>query len=166
MSWLSAIFGGRETQKPEAIAGQPERLTILPDEYHLPHVGHMRDGRQAFLTSPFVPDLGDRTGCEYLALYVFDADGLLVEHKITSLGQRSQVDEDEAQRLKEELIASVSPLSPRGISVRPFSITHDGVEFGLIPRQPDDEDEDWSVEAQPGNYIAFTPPWHEGGYDT
>jgi hypothetical protein len=42
-----------------------------------------------------------------------------------------------------------------------------GTTFGLVPRAPDEDDEDgrWSVEMHPGNYMAFFEPW-EGDYDT
>jgi hypothetical protein len=40
-----------------------------------------------------------------------------------------------------------------------------GVNFGLVTQAPEDEDEEWNVIAEPGNYMAFYPPW-DGDYDT
>ncbi len=110
--------------------------------------------------------MGSNEGGEYIALYLFDDDGKLTSHTIKSLGPRAALDKDDAKRVHAELLDSVSPLSPEGIAVIPFSIEHEGVEFGLIPRAPEDEDDDWTVEAQPGNYLSFYAPWDKGEYDT
>jgi hypothetical protein len=52
------------------------------------------------------------------------------------------------------------------IEVKPFSITKDGVNFGLILREPEDEEGVWAVILLPGNYMAFFEPWDSGEYDT
>jgi hypothetical protein len=41
-----------------------------------------------------------------------------------------------------------------------------GIEFGLIPRPPEDPGEDWRVTVEPGDYMCFWPPWTSGDYDT
>jgi hypothetical protein len=41
-----------------------------------------------------------------------------------------------------------------------------GTTFGLVLRQPEDEDDPWAVEVMPGNYMAFFEPWDSGDYDT
>ena len=168
MSWFSKLFGGSSPRDVDASTNSsgPENFWIFPDEFHLPHVGRAGDGRQVFLTQPFVPAIGEDAGGEYIALYSFDADGRLADYSIKSLGPRCDLDEEEAGRLHREFLDSISPLKPQGILVRPFAIEHEGVKFGLIPHEYDDEDGDWTVEVHPGNYIAFIPPWDEGGYDT
>ena len=52
------------------------------------------------------------------------------------------------------------------IEVKPFSVSHNGTEIGLIPREPEDEEDIWAVELLPGNYMAFFEPWDSGEYDT
>jgi hypothetical protein len=52
------------------------------------------------------------------------------------------------------------------IEVAPFSIDRFGIKFGLILREPEDEDDVWAVELLPGNYMAFFEPWDSGDYDT
>jgi hypothetical protein len=52
------------------------------------------------------------------------------------------------------------------IEVAPFAIERFGTTFGLVLREPEDEDEVWAVEVQPGNYMAFFEPWDGGDYDT
>jgi hypothetical protein len=52
------------------------------------------------------------------------------------------------------------------IEVAPFVVHRFGTEFGLVAREPDDEEDAWAVEMQPGNYMAFFEPWDSGEYDT
>jgi hypothetical protein len=52
------------------------------------------------------------------------------------------------------------------IEVAPFSVERFGTTFGLVPLEPEEEDDEWSVEVQPGNYMAFLEPWDSGEYDT
>ena len=47
----------------------PEKIAIAHDDYHAEHVGRTRDGRQFFVTTPFVPH-----GREFIAVYLFDGD--------------------------------------------------------------------------------------------
>ena len=60
----------------------------------------------------------------------------------------------------------LGPLDCGRIEVQPFALERFGTTFGLIPRPPEDEDEDWWVELHPGNYMAFHEPWDGGEYDT
>jgi hypothetical protein len=118
------------------------------------------------VTTPFVPALGSEAGREFIAVYLFDADGTLLEARIDDLGIRSEVDEDAAHELIERRVAELGALSYGDIEVQPFSVQRFGTTFGLIPRPPEEEDDDhWSVEVNPGNYMAFFEPW-EGDYDT
>jgi hypothetical protein len=64
----------------------PELIAINHDDYHAEHVGRTRDGRQFFLTTPFEPALGEESGGEYVALFVFDDGGNLIEAKIDDSG--------------------------------------------------------------------------------
>ncbi|WP_435822543.1 hypothetical protein [Microbispora bryophytorum] len=41
-----------------------------------------------------------------------------------------------------------------------------GTAFGLIPREPEEDDDTWWVILEPGDYMAFTEPWDSGRYDT
>ena len=66
----------------------PSHIPINHDDYHAEFVGRTSDNRQFFLTNPFVPKLGDHPGREFLALYIFDDDGNLMEAKIEDLGIR------------------------------------------------------------------------------
>ena len=69
------------------------------------------------------------------------------------------------QQLLAQRLAELGDASFESIEVKPFAIERNGVTFGLIIQEPEEEDEPWSVIAEPGNYMAFFPPW-KGDYDT
>ena len=150
----------------------PARIAIDPDDYLASAVGRTADGRQVFVTEPFVPARGGDPGREFLAVYLFDRRGALLEARIDDLGPRAALDPEAARDLRERRVAELGPLERRRIEVQPFQLERFGVTFGLVPRPPDEEageadDEDgWWVEAQPGNYMAFHEPWDSGEYDT
>jgi len=143
----------------------PKKIRINHDDYHAEFVGRTSDKRQFFLTNPFVPARGDNPGREFLALYLFDTDGNLLEAKIDDLGTREQLDENFARSLRDTWLAELGKVSFRFIKVAPFRVEKFGVEFGLIPEAPEEADDDWAVIVEPGNYMAFYPPW-DGDYDT
>lgn len=149
-------------------ARPPRLIRIRPDDDAAEHVGTTSDGQQFFVTNPFVPATGKEVGCEFAALYVFDAIGGLVRAEIIRLGPRKTLSAGAIGSAVETLLASLGKVRRRTIRVAPFSVSRFGVEFGLIPVPPEDPldpDDHWWVEAQPGNYMAFTPPW-TGEYDT
>jgi hypothetical protein len=123
--------------------------------------GRTTDGRQFFLTTPFVPasDPAGVTGREFLALYTFDEAGHLVEAVIDDLGTRANLDEAVYAARREELLRSLGPLRYCPIQVAPFTVRRFGADFGFILRPPEDEGEDYCVVVEPGDYMCFWPPW-------
>ena len=77
--------------------GPPKTVAVGHDDYAARFVGRTADGRQFFLTNPFVPAIGGNPGREFLALYLFDKDGLLLDAQIEDLGVRPEVDEEAAR---------------------------------------------------------------------
>lgn len=146
--------------------GAPEMVAIDHDDYMASHVGTTADGRQFFLTTPFEPAIGGSPGCEFVALYVFDRAGKLVEAKIESLGPRATIDHQRREALLTQWLQGLGKISFGRIEVAPFSIAKFGSVFGLVAIEPEEPDEPWVVEAQPGNYMAFFEPWESGEYDT
>ncbi len=144
----------------------PKTVTLANDDYTARYVGRTADGRQFFLTNPFVPAIGDDPGREFLALYLFDKDGALQDAHIEDLGTRAELDEDVARAHRAPILESLGPVKYRKIKVAPFKVERFGVEFGFIPQPPEESDEDWSVIVEPGNYMCFWPPWTSGDYDT
>lgn len=122
--------------------------------------------QQFFLTNPFVPAIDDHPGREFLALYVFDKNGELLDAQIEDLGTRAELNEDAARARQAALLASLGEVKFRKIKVAPFRVERFGVVFGFIPQPPEEPGEDWSVIVEPGNYLCFWPPWTSGEYDT
>lgn len=145
--------------------GPPQRIRINHDDHHATHVGRTNDGRQFFLTTPFVPAGGSEAGCEFIALYLFDAGGALLEACIDDLGPRQHVDQRVARALFESRFAALGPVRLGPIDIAPFQLERDGTIFGFVPQPPENDDEDWCVIVEPGNFMAFYPPWN-GDYDT
>jgi len=146
----------------------PKTVAINHDDYHAEHVGRLADGRQFFLTTPFVPAdaVGTATGREFIALYLFDKAGQLVSATIDDLGPRATLDHAARIARRDALLASLGPFEYRRIKVAPFRLEMFGVEFGFIPRPPEEPGEDWAVIVEPGDVMCFWPPWTSGDYDT
>ncbi len=144
----------------------PKLIAINHDDYAAAFVGQTADGRQFFLTTPFEPAIRGKAGEEFVALYLFDKKGALVEAKIDSFGPRDAMDEAARQEFRKKLLSEIEPVKYQRISVAPFSVDKFGTTFGLVLRTPEDEEDEWAVEAQPGNYMAFFEPWDSGDYDT
>jgi len=148
-------------------AGPPTRLAIDHDDYHAEHVGRTADGRQFFLTTPFEAGThGQNDGQEFVALYLFGADGRFLEARIDAFGSRAHLDRDARRAAYETRLSELGDVTFTRIEVEPFAIDRFGTTFGLLTRAPEEDDDQWWVEVQPGNYMAFTEPWDSGEYDT
>ena len=144
----------------------PELVAIDHDDHHAEHIGRTADGRQFFLTNPFIPAIGSDAGREFIALYIFDAEGRFLDAFIDDLGPRAKIDHAAAQRLHSQRLAKLGTVSYERIEVQPFQVERFGSTFGLVLREPEDEEDGWAVEVQPGNYMAFFEPFDSGEYDT
>ena len=145
--------------------GIPETFPINHDDPHAKHIGRTVDGRQFFLTTPFVAAHGRELGGEYIALFTFDVNGKLLDATIDDLGSRSTLDRDAASKLYQHRLESLGEVEFCDIRIAPFATERFGIEFGLIPRECEDEEDEPAIELQPGNYMAFFDPW-DGDYDT
>ncbi len=147
-------------------SGRPNKIAIDHDDYHAEHIGRTKSGEQFFLTTPFEPAINGNEGCEFIALFKFDKEGNLLENSIDEFGPRGSYDED---KRKEQYYARLNELGEVEycrIEVKPFAVEKNGIQFGLIVREPEDEEDVWAVELLPGNYMAFFEPWDSGEYDT
>lgn len=147
--------------------GRPRFIMIVPDDHYVREVGETADGRQFFMTDPFIPASAKDPGREFIALYLFDRDGNLLEARIDDLGTRAELHVEDARTLRIQRLGELGPVRFTPIRVKPFELERFGTTFGLVaePPEPDIEDDHWWVSVQPGDYIAFTPPW-DGRYDT
>jgi hypothetical protein len=162
--WAFITCGNRRGK--EVPAQPPTLIAIDHDDYHASRIGHTQNGLQFFVTTPFVPVLGNQSGREFLAVFLFDKDGNFLEARIDDLGPRVMLDQDRARKLLAQRMSELGQFRFERIQVKPFQIERFGVTFGLVPRPPEDDGDSWWVELQPGNYMAFHEPWDSGEYDT
>jgi hypothetical protein len=90
----------------------PKLIAIDPDDHYADRVGHTRDGLQVFVTTPFIPSHGNEAGREFLAAFIFDGAGKLLEALIDDLGPRATVDSDDARRLLEKRMSELGHSTP------------------------------------------------------
>jgi hypothetical protein len=144
----------------------PTLIAIDHDDYHATHVGRTADGRQFFLTTPFVAESSDSAGREFIALYLFDKQGALIEARIDDLGPRATLDSAAADRQFEKRFSELGTVQFGRIEIQPFTVTRFATPFGLVARSPETPEDDWWVTVEPGNFMAFHEPWDSGEYDT
>ncbi|MFL5245561.1 MAG: hypothetical protein ACJ8FY_25985 [Gemmataceae bacterium] len=146
--------------------GPPAIIAVNNDDYHAKHVGRTADGHQFIVTTPFEPAFAGRDGSEFVALYLFDSKGKLLEAKIEDLGPRATLDEQKRRQVHDQWLHELGDVTYDRIEVAPFAVERFGTTFGLVLREPEEEGDPWAVEMQPGNYMAFFEPWDSGDYDT
>lgn len=148
--------------------GPPTLIAINHDDYQATHVGRTAAGRQFLATRPFMPAIHGE-GRQFIAVYLFDSQGKLLNARIDDLGPRATVDFGYTEQLFKSRIAELGQVEFCRIEVSPFQVERFGTTFGLVPRPAEYEGkkgEEWRVEIQPGNYMAFHEPWESGEYDT
>ncbi len=178
--------------KQDSVVFPPEKLVVPHDDYHCKYVGKMTNGQQFFLTTPFTYAEDLAKAQEFVALYLFNADGDLIDHKINNLGNRaSLVGEQNAkilpgnvmeetpvvQTMINNLLKTLGKISFENILIKPFVIEKFDLTFGIVPENYDDhlygddgfyddmDDEEMTMIVEPGNYMAFVYPF-DGEYDT
>jgi hypothetical protein len=127
------------------------------------YVGRTFDERLFFLTSPWIPENLNEPRREFVALYIFDFEGNLIDAEIDERENPESFEEEE--QLMRRRLKQLSKKTYRCIRVVPFGIYKYGIEFGLIPFQSE-VNGDWWVNMQPSNYMAFCAPWDNGEYFT
>ena len=135
------------------------------------HVGECADGL-FWVTTPFVWSRNGAPGRDFVALYRWTKSGEFLSADIEELPPRTNAalpgnnaQEDFYQAGIERALATLGEFTRCDIDVAPFVHVHDGIEFGLVARPPEEEDDTWAVNAMPGDYMCFWAPW-DGGYDT
>ncbi|MFD9004861.1 hypothetical protein ACFV0T_28540 [Streptomyces sp. NPDC059582] len=153
---------------------------VIPIAYE-PHgrtqaVGRYADGQfLASVTYAFPEGFRPDDGWEehkrlYSALHLFDVDGRYRDSEIWCAGtwaeqQQAPDGADSVLARARAHLATMLRSLPRrtytDIAIRPFRLTLDGVLFGLVTG--DDEDDPWA-ELYP-DHLGFGAPW-DGRYDT
>ena len=150
------------------MSDRPTQICIAHDDDYAKFVGHTADGMQFFISQPFEPG-----GRDFVTRYMFDADGNFLDAKIHDLGGRTTgeppgnalFENSQVENLQQALLKELGAVEFCDVYVCPFSHDSHDTTFGLIAEPPEEDDEEWTVIAEPGNYMAFYPPW-DGEYDT
>ena|SRR5947209_4564147 len=143
--------------------GPPDQIALDPDDFHAEYVGHTADGRQFFITTHVDPKCAIH-GHAFVAVYLFDATGKLLEAKIDDMGELGTLDAAAWGRRVDQRFDELGPTMRRRITMAPFEVHRFGLTFGLIPKNSDGNN--WMAEMQPGHDMAFFEPWDSGVYDT
>lgn len=155
--------------------GKPDKIRLVPDDYHISHAGTLADGRLFWVTQQL--DFSQDVTRDYVCTFIFDADGNLVDHTIDSLGFRGTYPDGQTREIYEKHLAVLGDYEIANIWIRLFEVAVDDVVIGLIPVAPEEfmeegddpedlDEDDWRVEFMPGNTLSFYPPWEDGEYDT
>lgn len=147
------------------------KIHLIPDDYHLPHVGRLADGGFFWIDGQLTWGRGATR--DFICTYLFDQDGRLARHNIEDLGCRNEENRKDVRQIIDKHLAALGPYETADIWVEPFSVSAHGESFGLVTRVADTpkEAEDLErigplVDAMPGLTLMFYPPWDEGAYDT
>lgn len=141
----------------------PDRITIVPDDYHVPYAGTAEDGRKFFLSEElFSSDTG------YVGLFLWKSDGSFDEIRVTEVSAPEglppgQADPAGAEDVVSARLSELGDFALEPIEVEPFTQDVDGVTFGW---KVDQYEGVYSVNIEPGNFIAYYEPWDGLEYDT
>ena len=143
-----------------------QKLRLIPDRYHLADVGPLENGNNYWIDVQLNSEGRDTR--DFVATYVFDTVGELIQHKITDLGLCSDPNALPANAMVKQERERIGAKERRGIWGRPFAIQTFGLVFGLVVRDPQQgEIEGYqAVDAMPGWTLMFYPPWEDGLYNT
>ncbi len=149
-------------------SGPPDRFTIVPDDYHVPYAGTAEDGRKFFLSDELFDIEGSDDGSSYVGLFLWKADGTFDEVHVDKVGRPSglppgQAGPADAKDLVEARLAELGDYVLEPIDVEPFTEEVDGVTFGW---KVDEYEGTYSVNIEPGDFIAYYAPWDGLEYDT
>jgi hypothetical protein len=141
----------------------PARFTIVPDDYHVPYAGTAEDGRKFFLSD----ELFDQSSA-YVGLFLWKTDGTFDEVKVDKVARPAglppgQAGPANAEDLVASRLAELGKYVLEPIEVEPFTEKVDGVTFGWVVNQFDGE---YSINIEPGDFIAYYEPWDGLEYDT
>jgi len=163
-SMLGVFLAGQRPIPRYAISdAAPEKIRLIPDEWHIHNVGRLKDGHLFFVAAQFDP-LGGNLTRDFACTFLFDSDGRLVDHAIEFVGERNAYPDSSLDSAISRHVAALGGRVVTDIWVRPFRVESDGGLFGLIPRRVGYGQ--WRVEFMPGNTLSFYPPWEAGEYDT
>lgn len=155
-------------QAPEQVDVRETGWPLVPDRFHLLHVGKTAQGNGYWIT----PQLATEDGAtrDFIAAYVFAPDGALISCDVVDLGLRSGGSDRMVDTTISRLKTKIDAETVEEIRVKPFSRMFYGHCFGLVIREPDAGDDDPShetlIDALPGHTLMFQDPWTSCNYDS
>ncbi len=150
-----------------------QKIHLIPDRYHLIDVGQLNDGNNYWIDVQLSSEAMDTR--DFVATYIFDNARKLIDSDIIDLGLRSDPNALQARDVIKQQKSRIG-VGRAGIFgrkresfwVQPFSVEAHGLVFGLVVREPEEDDVEMPpmVDALPGWTLVFYPPWEDGQYDT
>jgi hypothetical protein len=165
---VTAVSSGctvaQEPHPDAAALVEPERFTIVPDDYHVPYAGTAEDGRKFFLSEELFD--GDAA---FVGLFLWNADGTFDEVRVDAVDRAGALPPGQAgpagsEGLVAARLAELGDYVLEPIEVEPFTQEVDGVTFGWNVDTYDDGT--YFINIVPGDFIAYYAPWDGLGYDT
>lgn len=150
-------------QVPKA-GKSPEKIRLIPDEWHIKHVGNLDDGRLVWRDLQLAT--GSQGTLDFVCTFIFNTDGILIDHQIDLLGLRGEYHQSKTNEVWNKQGNTLGSITTTEIWVRPFTVEAYDEVFGLLPRIMEDDSGQIVVEFMPGNTMCFYSPWEAGGYDT
>jgi hypothetical protein len=147
-------------------SGSPAAVLMSTDDYHLKDFGKAGDGSILWMGSQLRYDYKAEDTIDYIFKFVFNTDGELIDSEIRTLGSRNLIKDGVFQEELGGLREANPIIAPASAVIKTFTVVHEGIEFGLVVRTPEDAEDVWAVEFMPGNTMAFFEPFNSGDYDT
>ena len=104
----------------------PELIALDPDASHAEYVGRTADERQFFVTSHVYPEC-PADGHAFVAVYLFNVAGKLLEARIEDLGPRAEVGPARWMSVTEQRFRELGSTMPCRIVMAPFEVERLGV---------------------------------------
>jgi hypothetical protein len=164
-SLSSTDVGEASAVQPQGRTGTgraPERFTIRPDDFHIPYAGTAEDGRKFFLSEELFAD------SNYVGLFLWRADGTFDEVRVNAVPRPkglppAQAAPAGATALIDERLDELGDYVLEPIEVEPFTTKVHGVTFGWRVSRFRGI---YTINVEPGDFIAYYEPWDGRGYDT
>ncbi len=148
---------------------RPERITLVPDDYHVPYAGTAEDGRRFFLSDSLFARDAEGGDLGFVGLFLWEADGTFAEVRVDRVERDDALPPGQAlsagaDDLVEARLAELGDYVLEPVEVAPFTTDVDGVTFGWQVGRYDDGT--YFVGITPGDFIVYYAPWDGLGYDT
>jgi hypothetical protein len=82
----------------------PEKIRLIPDDWHIQHVGRRVDGRLFWVDGQLDPAGGATK--DFVCTFIFDQDGRLIQHSIELIGARGSYPEGSVGKAMDRHVAT------------------------------------------------------------